>query len=103
MKYEVYCVLYTVHQFIEALGMFFLLQLLSAGFAGMLRHSLSLRKDIPWSMFFPLFSLGSPLDDCSTWKAQLSQYSQSPELHQLVNEDFCLLIEAIEITRDFVK
>ena len=54
-------------------------------------------------MFFPLFSVGSPLDDCSTWKAQLSRYSQSPELHQLVNEDFCLLIEAIEITRDFVK
>ena len=23
MKYQVYCVLYTVHQFIEALGMFF--------------------------------------------------------------------------------
>ena len=66
----------------------------------MLRHYPFVRKDNPWSMFFPLFSLGSPLGDCSTWKAQLSRCSQSHELHQLVNEDFCLLMEAIEITKE---
>ena len=55
-------------------------------------------------MFFPLFSLGSALDERFTQKAQLSRCSQSHELHQLVNEDFCLLIESIEITKEtFVK
>ena len=49
---------------------------------------------------FSLFSMGSALDEISTWKAQLSRGSQSNELHQLVNEDFCLLIESIEITKE---
>ena len=51
-----------------------------------------------------LFSMGSALDEISTKKAQLSQGSQSLEFHQLVNEDSCLLIESIGITKEtFVK
>ena len=49
---------------------------------------------------FCLFPLGSALDECSTLKAQLSQCSLSHKLHQLVTEDFCLLIGAIEVTKE---
>ena len=50
-----------------------------------------------------LFSLESALDECSTQKADLSRGSQSHELHQLVSEDLCLLIEVIEITKETLR
>ena len=85
---------------LEGPGMFFSSAAIIRRLRNILRHSPSLRKDIPWSKFFLCFQWALLLTKLPHKKTQLSRGSQSHELHQLVNEDSCLLIESIEITKE---
>ena len=85
---------------LEGLGMFFSSAVLTRRLR---KHTATLRffkKGHSMVNVFCLFPLGSALDEFSTWKTQLSRCSQSHELHQLLNEDFCISIESIEITKE---